>query len=558
MMRLCPACGTRYSDDANFCPMDANKLVDAGEAAAPARSEAAPAAHDTINQAPMVGGHIAIDDEAEAVPTGELRDGVDVQTGEPLEVHLVDARTLPTSTMADRALRELKQLAKVKSGRLLRIVGQGKTDDGRVFIATERPAGVTLEELVADEGPLPVERARAIVLAVGEALAEAQKVGVIHRDLAPRNVIVDGDAIKVTGFGLAEPIDDGSGAAKVFGAPAFLSPEQAEGKPVDQRSNIYSLGALFYYVLTGAPPFAGDGQTPMSIVQQHLHAQPAPPSQRRSGLPTEIDRVVLKALEKSGGRRHLTLRQLLNEVEALATAVAPAPAAAPAPEPRSRVDLGSARTMLISEPPSVVAARAENHASAPVASSNAGGVASHAMADSAATVLEMPAPRVDASARAVMAAAPEAQSAPARAATAAPAPAPAAARPAPAGGKKKGFRETAWFKKGELEEELAKKAAEMSAEDPLAGPAVAEAVVDESALTADDRARLSLKTGRTEIMQAIKPTMVPGDRMSDEEMLAEMDGSRRWMIVAGSVIGVLAVLAAVWFLFLRAPATPAG
>jgi hypothetical protein len=137
-----------------------------------------------------------------------------------------------------------------------------------------------------------------------------------------------------------------------------------------------------------------------------------------------------------------------------------------------------------------------------------------------------------------------------------PAPSSPSGKQPAAGGKagKKGFRETAWFKTGELEEELARKAAEMSSDDPLAGPAMTEANVDESTLTAEDRARLSLKTGRTEIMPAIRPGLVPGDRMSEEEMLAEFDTSRRWMVIVAVAIALVSVLGAVYFLFLRAPA----
>ena len=225
---------------------------------------------------------------------------------------------LPTTAMADRALRELKQLGKVTSERIVRVIDQGRLADGRVYVATERVDGATtLEELVGREGPLPLERAKSIVLQVGEALTEAQKVGVIHRDVAPRNVLVGpGDRVKVGDFGLAEAVSD-----RVFGAPGFLSPEQAEGKPVDQRSNIYSLGAVYYFALTGKAPFAGDAA---SLMQQHLSAMPQPPSSLRAGLGADVDRVILKALEKSGGRRHLTLRQLLTEVGATSTSGMPA------------------------------------------------------------------------------------------------------------------------------------------------------------------------------------------------------------------------------------------
>jgi len=406
---------------------------------------------------------------------------------------------------------------------------------------------------------------------------------------------------------VAEPVDE-----RVFGAPGFLSPEQAEGKPVDQRSNIYSLGALLYYMVVGEPPFIGDAQAQL---RQHLHAQPAAPSQKKPDLPADLDKVVLKAMEKSGGRRHLTLRQLLNEIESIsAEKSVPAPAAAPAPSSSARADdVGSARTLFGMEAAMRSAAagapgapgasdrsdqpdpsnpsdrRAQMDATDPTLSpvseaaiEPAKGRAAALTSDAgAATIVEMQAPPEVLRAAAEMAARAqaarpvpvEAAAAPAPApspppaiakapgvAPAArapqPAPQPAPARPAPAsnppGGKgKKGFRETAWFKRGEIEEELARQAAAVAEQDPLAGPAHTEAVVDDASLTADDRARLSLKTGRTETMASVKPSALPGDHMSEEDMIAEMGTSRRLMVFGGAAIGAIAVLAAVYFLFLR-------
>ena len=631
-MRVCPACGNKYPDDANFCPMDASKLSEpapAVSAVAPVLAPAAalPGADSTLSDqpAPVAGRFLPSRSEIKT-PVGTLVTATDSQAQNPASaavlLQLVDEKALPTPAMADRMLRELKQLAKVKSDKLLRIIDQGKLPDGRVYVASEAPSGPSLEEIVGREGPLSFDRARAIVLAVGEALVEAQKVGVIHRDLSPKNVYL-GDKIKLTGFGLAEPVTE-----KVFGAPAFLSPEQAEGKPVDQRSNIYSLGALLYYMATGAPPFAGDAA---SQVQQHLHAQPVPPSQKHAGLPPELDRLVLKALEKSGGRRHLTLRQLLNEVESIAVAApvaaapvevaVPASPATPTPvdhdrpasEPAAAEPPPSAASLAVAPPPAMPDAPMSSatliDAQAPVMDAHAPPAhlesARILMGMSAPEVTPLPAPAPPPSLseelsgplsmssagsvpipldKPVSFAADRASGTPDQAlssenteppvqknqqknqknqkkgypaaaqtvVTRAIQPAPGAAgKGGGAPGAKKGaFRETGWFKKGEIEEEMAKKAAEMSKEDPLAGPLV-EANVDESALTAEDRSRLSLKTGRTEMMPVIKVKDLPGDRMSEEEMIAEIDQSRKWLFVGGGGILLVAVIAAVYFLFLR-------
>ncbi|MCU1278704.1 MAG: serine/threonine protein kinase, partial [bacterium] len=331
-MRVCPTCSNTYPDDANFCPMDATRLPPAA-AEAPATIPSMPAAPNPAvtqpDQPAPIGGRFVVAGVGMQTPTGLASAATDLQTGGTVIVKTVASEVLPTTAMADRALRELKQLGKVTSERIVRVVDQGKLPDGRVYVATESIDGSsTLEELVGREGPLSLQRAKQIVLQVGEALTEAQKVGVIHRDVAPRNVLVGpGDHVKVGDFGLAEAVlgpsgEAGSGTiARVFGAPGFLSPEQAEGKPVDQRSNIYSLGAVYYFALTGKAPFAGDAA---SLMQQHLSAVPQPPSALRPGLGSDVDRVIGKALEKSGGRRHLTLRQLLTEVAGTATSASPA------------------------------------------------------------------------------------------------------------------------------------------------------------------------------------------------------------------------------------------
>ena len=656
-MRICPACGNQFPDDANFCPMDASRLSEPLPVTAPVGTEghaantpssdlmgsptqpSARAPSTLVDQPGPIAGRFALTDTPVATPTGEVWRALDLQTKLPVQVLVVAPEALPTPTLADRALREIKQLAKVKSDKVLRIIDQGKTDEGRVYVASELPEGPTLDELLQREGALPLERARAILLAVGEALAEAQKVGVIHRDLGPRNIVA-GAHVKVTGFGVAEPVDD-----KVFGAPAFLSPEQAEGKPVDQRSNIYSLGALFYYMVTGSPPFDGGGSgptTPMAIIQQHLHAQPVPPSQRRPGISTEVDRVVLKALEKSGGRRHLTLRQLLTEVEGLqapgarvvepsltppARAVDTTPLPAPIPARSPETAASSARTMMHFGTPSTSApsvsasagpesrsaqspgdriaassAKADRPPSDPVVMpvslsrshedvlpgarasdrQDSASAAAGATSPVAGTMVgtQLPPEAIESAARRMglqpVPDAPYPDSAASvptpltqqktliepKPATLAQAQQPmsAAARPGPTSGSgsgpapakaKKGFRETAWFKRGELEEELARKAAELSQNDPLAGPSQTEAVVDESTLTTDDRQRLSLKTGRTEMMPALKAQSIPGERMSEEDMIAEMDSSRKLMIFAGAGIGALAVVLTIYFVFLR-------
>ncbi len=305
-MRLCPACGNQYPDDANFCPMDASRLIAAGEAApsAPAAADSRRTAETTT---PLLGRYSPFGSSV-ATPTGVVWEAEDVTQGGRVRCKIVPQNVLPSATWIERAIRELKQLGKVTTPRLHKILDQGRSEGGELVVVQEAMDAPALDEIVRRSGPLSPPRALRLVQQIGEALIEAQKVGVIHRDVAPHNVFVaDGDEVKVSDFALAQPVND-----KVYGTPQFLSPEQAEGKVPDQRSNIYSLAALMFYAVTGEAPFAGDVATQL---QQHLTAAPPSASGRRPGLPEALDKVLQRALDKSPSKRHLTLKQLLTELE---------------------------------------------------------------------------------------------------------------------------------------------------------------------------------------------------------------------------------------------------
>ncbi|MBI5479015.1 MAG: serine/threonine protein kinase, partial [Deltaproteobacteria bacterium] len=300
-MKICKTCGERYPDDANFCPMDASKLEPllAPAAGAPAGGAAG-----------AIGGRFTLGERLGGAGTGEVYAAVDGQTGAQVALKLCHAAIFPSAIAMERTQRELRQLQRMQHPALAAVVDHGKLPDGRLYVATERCEGQPLSAVVAAEGPLPFARARAIVCAVGDALAEAQKGGVIHRDVAPKNVLLGaGDRVKLINFGVAPKVND-----RVFGVPEFLSPEQAEGKPADQRSNIYSLGALAYFLMTGRPVHCGPAE---AVLAAHLSATIQPLSTLRPELAGDVERVLVRALERNASRRQLTLKQFLTELESL-------------------------------------------------------------------------------------------------------------------------------------------------------------------------------------------------------------------------------------------------
>src|SRR6266700_2160237 len=345
-MKFCPNCQNKYPDDANFCPREACASADGPSRLLPVGESGEAAARFTLVS--QVGGG----------RTGEVWQARDGQTGEAVAYKLVVPTALPTSAVLERAQRELKQLQRSQSPRIARVIDCGKSADGRLYVASELFQGQSLERVVADGGAMPLERAKKILAQIGEALLEGQKVGVVHHDLAPKNVLIDAqDQVKIINFSVAQPITD-----RVSGVPEFMSPEQAEGKAADQRSNTYSLGAIALYLFTGTPPFSGP--TAEGVLEQVLRGELTPPSQRGAELTPEIDRILLRALDRNSSRRPLTLRQFLGEVAAMHLGGGPAPAAAKPAFNRTIAYAGGAPEVrrLVAE---ATAARAEANGSGP-------------------------------------------------------------------------------------------------------------------------------------------------------------------------------------------------
>jgi serine/threonine-protein kinase len=210
--------------------------------------------------------------------------------------------------------REVRATAKLSHWNTIEIFDYGRTDDGTFYYVMEYLPGMSLAELVEKHGPLPPARAIHLLVQTCDALAEAHAGGLIHRDLKPGNIFAAyrggfHDVAKLLDFGLAKPIStEMSGVqltqeGSITGSPLFMSPEQALGdSEPDARSDIYSLGAVAYYVLTGSPPF--DGDKPMRVILAHAHEQVVPPSRLRPAIPSDLEAVVVRCLSKNPHDRY--------------------------------------------------------------------------------------------------------------------------------------------------------------------------------------------------------------------------------------------------------------
>ncbi|MDB4959293.1 MAG: serine/threonine protein kinase [Myxococcales bacterium] len=594
-MKLCPKCQKHFSDDANFCPVDAARLVPL---------ETKPVAEDSLSARFTLGESLG------GGRTGVVHKAIDKTTGKPCVVKLVAGAVVALPGVAQRLERELKQLERVQSAGVAKVLASGKRGD-ETWLAMEWVEGAqTLSEAITARGPIPTEQATDLIEVVGEALIEAAQVGVVHRDLGPKNVLFAGQDVKLINFSLPVPTSD-----KVPGVPEFVAPEQVDGRPVDQRSNLYSLGALYYYVLTGQPVFSGSAD---EVHKQHTGGSVKPPSQLAQ-VPAPVEAVIMRALDRSPTKRFLTVRQFVDEVGRVGRGEVielkqTAPLGRAGSRPRGDLvqtlmgvkggmsPLASAPTVGSGTPavsPSVLAAAP----AAPAASSARPPTGGNPMAQTAIGVPRgdlpqslpahvspvsgiaplTPPPGMGSGAPALGAGSgapspwspPAGAAAPAVAAPVVAAPvvaAPQVAAPQlaapqvaaqPAGKKKapeepatKGkFRETMWFKKGELDVQAAEAAAAERARtgkeaggDKADSLPIDERYEDDGSITRSDKEKYSLRTGATQMMAAIPDQ--PEDsgrrsktkRVSEDALIGEMKGGRTKVMVAIILVIAIAVV----------------
>jgi hypothetical protein len=212
----------------------------------------------------------------------------------------------------ERLLREARAAARLDHPNVVTVYQAGRAGD-EFFIAMQLVRGTSAADAVRARGPLPVREAARVVLGAARGLAAAHALGLVHRDVKPANVLLAADGgVKVADFGLARDCaaDAVSGAV---GTPEYMSPEQAQGLPADPRADLYALGGVWYYLLTGSAPFCGDSA--VEVLWKHVH-EPAPdPRALRPDVPDEWARLVLRCLAKKPAERPASAAALIAELE---------------------------------------------------------------------------------------------------------------------------------------------------------------------------------------------------------------------------------------------------
>jgi beta-lactam-binding protein with PASTA domain/predicted Ser/Thr protein kinase len=239
----------------------------------------------------------------------------DQQLGRRVALKLLYRHLAEDVQFVERFRREASSAAGLQHPNIVSIFDRGEWD-GTYYIAMEYVEGHTLKDIVRERGPAPPEAAVDVVLQILRALRFAHQRGVVHRDIKPQNVLIDEDGrVKVTDFGIARAgASDMTETGSIMGTAQYLSPEQAQGRPVDARSDLYSIGIVLYELLTGRVPF--DAESPVSVALKQVSEPPVPPREIDPTLPAALEGVVLRALEKDPARRFADADEFIEALHA--------------------------------------------------------------------------------------------------------------------------------------------------------------------------------------------------------------------------------------------------
>ncbi len=317
----CPQCGKSFPATVKLCPDDGTVL------------EHAPPTTSQVGK--VLDGKYRLDAFLSKGGMGAVYRATHVMLNKTVAVKLINPELVTSPDVVRRFQREARAATALSHPNIVSVYDLGQTTEGTLYIAMEFVDGPSLKSVIESGGPVPVMRSLTLARQLASALSAAHRQGVIHRDLKPHNVMLarshDGQEVaKLVDFGIAKTFDEGTQLTTAGfspGTPQYMAPEQAEGRAVDARSDLYSFGIILYEMLAGEVPF--NATSTAAVLIKQIKEAPTPPSVKnpRVAIPPQVEAIVLRCMAKEPAERFQTADELGSALEESAVALAGSTAA---------------------------------------------------------------------------------------------------------------------------------------------------------------------------------------------------------------------------------------
>jgi serine/threonine protein kinase len=314
----CPKCGTENTSDSQFCKKCATPLPFSGDLSVTKTLETPT---EELTRGTLFAGRYEIIEELGAGGMGLVYRAYDRKMEEEVALKLIRPEISADKRTVERFRNEIKTARKIRHAHVCGMFDLHE-ENKKLFITMEYVRGEDLKSVIKRMKVLAPGTAVSIARQVAEGLGEAHRLGVVHRDLKPSNVMIDKDGnAKIMDFGIARSLAGGgiTAAGAIVGTPEYMSPEQVEGTPADQRADLYALGIMLFEMVTGQPPF--EGETPLAIAHMHKYEPPTDPQTLNPQVPKDLSKFILRCLEKVPEKRYQTAEEFLTGLEGVAASL---------------------------------------------------------------------------------------------------------------------------------------------------------------------------------------------------------------------------------------------